>query len=47
MQSSHELSTPVANSIYAKNVYVKNSFTYTENDESSIYKMTPVEFQYL
>ena len=33
--SSHKLSTPIADSVYLKNVYVKNSFAYSENDDSS------------
>ena len=33
--SSHELNTPVANSVYLKNICIKNSFAYTENDNSS------------
>ena len=35
MQSSYELSTLVANSIYVKNIDVKNYFAYSENDDSS------------
>ena len=32
-RSAPELSTPVADSVYAKNIYVKNSFAYAEDDD--------------
>ena len=36
MQSSfHELGTLVPNGIYVKNIYIKNSFAYAENDDCS------------
>ena len=36
MKSSfYEMSTPVADSVYIKNIFIKNPFTYTEKYDSS------------